>query len=516
MSQLFNPTYRTLTVPNVSGLTNIVPRPADGQMVQTLGYYTPGDNGGNLYTYSASASGTVDWGLTMDGIGGDNSTATLQAAKTDAGSGSGRFLAVNQENFNVDKWGALNDGTTDNFYRIQSAIDAAASGGGGLISCSEGSVGSYDISDTLQISQRISINLSNNTIVQNTDNIPIIKVGSGSGSLAYMTIENTNLTYANFQPNSNTNALGILLADGTAISHDSAVRNCRISRCYQGVSLPTSSASAFLWEFTGLHIVDCSSYGFYFDGTGAGTNITLKNVYCQNASFTGDTASMRGFSIDGVKGISMNNCGMDGAASWPVFNFLSCHGTASNLFMENSTVNNPNTTAFIFSDAKMNIGSIFTFDTECTFDTGLAGTVRVVSVTDANVTIENMFDNDIVITDTSSDNYYSIFTDKQSTTVCRVENYIYNAINSNPNQGFAEFTNDQRLVTSVWAYDKNIRREKKGNRNHSYGTAAPTANTWAVGDIVWNTSPAAGGNIGWVCTTAGTPGTWKTFGSIEA
>lgn len=47
-------------------------------------------------------------------------------------------------------------------------------------------------------------------------------------------------------------------------------------------------------------------------------------------------------------------------------------------------------------------------------------------------------------------------------------------------------------------------------------SAAPTTGTWAVGDIVFNTAPTAGGFIGWVCTTAGTPGTWKTWGAISA
>ena len=46
--------------------------------------------------------------------------------------------------------------------------------------------------------------------------------------------------------------------------------------------------------------------------------------------------------------------------------------------------------------------------------------------------------------------------------------------------------------------------------------AAPTDGTWQVGDIVWNTSATAGGTVGWICTTAGTPGTWKTFGAIAA
>lgn len=47
-----------------------------------------------------------------------------------------------------------------------------------------------------------------------------------------------------------------------------------------------------------------------------------------------------------------------------------------------------------------------------------------------------------------------------------------------------------------------------------FGSAAPTAGSWKVGDVVMHTAPAAAGSIGWVCTAAGTPGTWKTFGAI--
>jgi hypothetical protein len=45
---------------------------------------------------------------------------------------------------------------------------------------------------------------------------------------------------------------------------------------------------------------------------------------------------------------------------------------------------------------------------------------------------------------------------------------------------------------------------------------APTDGAWAVGDRAEFTAPTAGGNIGTVCTTAGTPGTWKTYGAIAA
>jgi hypothetical protein len=48
------------------------------------------------------------------------------------------------------------------------------------------------------------------------------------------------------------------------------------------------------------------------------------------------------------------------------------------------------------------------------------------------------------------------------------------------------------------------------------GSAAPTDGTWKRGDIVFNNAPAAAGTIGWVCVTAGTPGTWKTWGDIAS
>jgi hypothetical protein len=49
-----------------------------------------------------------------------------------------------------------------------------------------------------------------------------------------------------------------------------------------------------------------------------------------------------------------------------------------------------------------------------------------------------------------------------------------------------------------------------------YGSAAPVAGSWLQGDIIYDTGASAGGTVGWVCTTSGSPGTWKTFGAISA
>lgn len=53
-------------------------------------------------------------------------------------------------------------------------------------------------------------------------------------------------------------------------------------------------------------------------------------------------------------------------------------------------------------------------------------------------------------------------------------------------------------------------------RSITYGSAAPATGTHKDGDIVFNNAPAAAGEVGWVCTTPGSPGTWKTFGTIAA
>ena len=61
-----------------------------------------------------------------------------------------------------------------------------------------------------------------------------------------------------------------------------------------------------------------------------------------------------------------------------------------------------------------------------------------------------------------------------------------------------------------------IKRERCLGMN--YLNAPPTSASWNVGEIVWNSEPAPGEYLGWICTTAGSLGTmvWKGFGLIQA
>ena len=68
----------------------------------------------------------------------------------------------------------------------------------------------------------------------------------------------------------------------------------------------------------------------------------------------------------------------------------------------------------------------------------------------------------------------------------------------------ASLTDSQDDLKDIW------------NKIRVLGTQAPTTGSYVQGDMVWNSSPTAGGFIGWVCVAAGLPGVWKGFGQIQA
>ena len=56
----------------------------------------------------------------------------------------------------------------------------------------------------------------------------------------------------------------------------------------------------------------------------------------------------------------------------------------------------------------------------------------------------------------------------------------------------------------------------KGNNVIAKRSSAPGEGTWNVGDIVLNNTPTANSPVGWICVSAGTPGTWKSISTIES
>ncbi len=77
---------------------------------------------------------------------------------------------------------------------------------------------------------------------------------------------------------------------------------------------------------------------------------------------------------------------------------------------------------------------------------------------------------------------------------------------------FRNDSSDQPFFDTNWI-DSTVIADGVGPKIF-HDTAAPVANTWRRGDIVWNSTPASGAPPGWVCTTGGTPGTWKAMANL--
>jgi hypothetical protein len=65
-------------------------------------------------------------------------------------------------------------------------------------------------------------------------------------------------------------------------------------------------------------------------------------------------------------------------------------------------------------------------------------------------------------------------------------------------------------------YQRAINYASVGKIKITYDEAVPTVGTWNQGDICFKENPAAGGIPGWVCVSAGTPGTWKAMAALAA
>jgi hypothetical protein len=127
----------------------------------------------------------------------------------------------------------------------------------------------------------------------------------------------------------------------------------------------------------------------------------------------------------------------------------------------------------------------------------------------------NTFDSPVVLrilrgtTSGTYTQYTEIVVAKEVTTLYDQGNYIagqawqaYSGTPAIPTSGGTGSTNQGWLVPQT------------GNAV-IYASAAPTIGSWSVGDICHNTTPPVGGSPGWVCTTAGTPGTWEPMAVVS-
>lgn len=408
---------------------------------------------------------------------------------------------------NVLDYGAVADGVTDSTAAIQSAIDYAHSlPNGGVVWFN----GTFSISDTLTIGSNVHL-CGASTIKQATNNRPIIKVNKDTFNNRW-SIRDLTFEYVTQQTALDTDARAIVVCEANKFSYLFEVDGVSIKKAFKGIDAPEEVSSfAFLATFNNINISQCADWGFDWRNstTGASTFLSMNNVWVNNTAGS-EIATSKGFRIQRCETLCINSLAVDHIQDRPV-QIIACAGNVGLISIE--SCDRAASSGGIYmcevSGGYINFGDLnFTANNTTISGTAFATCLRISDGAWVNVNI--LRDNLNTVVDTSSGEFYTVSTTSNITSY--IKEYAYAAAGSNPvpNGSLADFT--QPYVIRV--FNNDVRTDVRGGKTNIWGTASPVSGTWAVGDIVWDTAPAAGGYIGWVCTTAGTPGTWKTFGAI--
>jgi parallel beta-helix repeat protein len=201
-----------------------------------------------------------------------------------------------------------------------------------------------------------------------------------------------------------------------------------------------------------------------------------------------------------VEGNSVDNCGYDG---------IYLGQTNNAVVRDNTTNNNTYSGIYVVSTIGSTIQNNFSayntlYGINLQAGSGFGRTTITGNTLVSNASGYGIYDNSNGSKNVISNNF---FTDESSPVVQTTSIYV--------NDNGVVISNNRTLIGTAGIPTIGGGTANQILNSWQYLTAAPSTGTWAVGDIVYNSTPASAGYIGFVCTVAGTPGTWKTFGLIS-
>ena len=424
-----------------------------------------------------------------------------------------------RESVSVKDFGAVGNGSTNDTAAIQAAITATVAGGTLFFPA-----GNYIITSQLNVSNAITIRGS--TQYQTA----IIAVACSALLISFVSnVQIHNLEFAASVRHTTTpNAyIGIDVAGSTGTRPFNHVyRDVFIDGFYMGYR------SAWLWSSTFSNFkTGACAFGI------RATNLSVNNVV-SGCSFGGATglAGSRGIQLDGninptegwmisdtliddfevgIEGIAathvyINNCiidhnrvngvlisgsGANFGGNWIVRGcYIAMQGASGDVAVKSTNA----------ASSSQNRGNIISGNQMLVYAGGtcingirMSGAEAINNVISSN-TLKGFSTYDIR-TDTGPD----IVTDNNCQSVIATNLLIQGSSVVKNNRGvlnFAEFTQFETL----------------GQNKVTWSYSIPTTGTWTQGDICWKSNTVAGGIPGWVCTTGGTPGTWKAMAAVAA
>jgi hypothetical protein len=443
------------------------------------------------------------------------STGSSLVGHTQGGTGTTTTVQAKlRQSISVKDFGATGNGTTDDTTAIQAAIDYAVANNIGTIKVPSGT---YNITSPIRLYDRTALigdNSGTTTISKSTTTVGAgsntARSGSVTDSYAYddiIQVIHANNAYAYY-----VQIKGLHLKKTTYATSSHGVYYPRTAYVkFEDVWCENVQYGMFTYDTFMSSMKNCMMQGVVYgythanDGTGngTGTSIVFQNCYVNFDVTTGAQPSI-GFNLFGLSYSNLFSCGVDNGkpttggitayymSTCNTINISGC-GTENStgrviyLASGSATVTGLRTYRYtgssLATSATVWVESSSTLTlTECKFETLLSAGVQYNwLINDGSQVIE--------INPQSSpnggDTFTAYTTSAAKTTITGI---------------------GTTKVTSAGTYVYQA---------YPLLSAAPTTGTWAVGNIVYNTAPASAGYIGWVCTVAGTPGTWKTFGLIS-
>ena len=335
-----------------------------------------------------------------------------------------------------------------------------------------------------------------------------VAASSVGGGFYGMNMENVQVTNSRFE-NIGDHAFyltGDIASTGTTSAKNMQLSNIYIKNCGSD-DLTAGGAITIYGDIENVEVNNCimkeCRQGIHISNHGEGV-ITPRKITISNCVMTDNGSAgifIGGLEDDLIDDVTINNCVIDGATSDGFSIRQADNVCATNNIIKNCVrlgieLVNTNNSTFTNNLLKDNLQQFYVGTRDSTHAEG-------------NVIVNNY----IYVTDaykTENETSRGLYVHAVSTNCYVANNYIKNHPYFNITVNGATNTvimQDNNTLTSIM------------QKNITYGTSAPTSYYNKVGDICFNSNATAGGNIGWVCVTAGnsdtsTDGVWKTFGSI--
>lgn len=286
--------------------------------------------------------------------------------------------------------------------------------------------------------------------------------------------------------------IGVEIASGDFQFSYATLKNVTVSYAYRGFILRDWTGqplgTAYLCTLQQLTAFRCADWGFYFDSKTGST--TLRMIHCY---VRGDNSSGGAQYGKGVYAINFNDIYTEQLAidqclnNWIQFvNYNVCvmNGTA----LEANKMSSAAAAAVQLNGVQLVINGFK--DISCVYDT--SGNARVI-LCGATTTLALCGYNEQFATVAGGTTKYRLAFNAATTQISITDRTIVPS-QVLDNGWFANAVYEGRRLTSVGI--------------------APNYGTWLRGDNALNGLPAVGQPKGWVCTVAGTPGTWVSEGNL--